>query len=463
MSLVYGCGRVVGDLHEERGMACEDAVGVWCDARHGKYVGVVADGHGDPTCVRSAKGAQLAVDVAIECLRDFTGENDARVLAGLAKRMVKEWKHRVFSDLQERPIEQDELGNMSRDSIELWRRSHPAHLYGSTIVAVLLTSEYCAFFQQGDGLCALVCNDGTITYPMPADDKCVGNLTTSLSDDDAEDCIRFCRIALSENQVMGLFVATDGVDKSYVAREHLDAFFREIIVGAQHLREEALCVSITEMLADVSKFGSRDDASLACVIDNRVSPATVDYLRRVNDSLRLRYELTETREKLVSMSRKHDLLREQSLNGDEEATREYAAYHATWQNLCDCERDLAEQISAIDAASDEPQGGGACLTEFGTSELEDDEERTEPALELEDDEERTEPMPDQEFIDERASARSTPTEYSASGEVMPSTTLDGSSGEKADHGRIRLLVWLVILFACVCGAWVLMASFRMGV
>jgi hypothetical protein len=242
---------------------------------------------------------------------------------------------------------------------------------------------------------------------------------------------------------MGLFVATDGVDKSYVAREHLDAFFREVIVEAQRMREEELCALIAQMLADVSKFGSRDDASLACIIENQIVPSKVDSLHRMNDSLRLRYELTETREKLISMSRKHDLLRERSLDGDEEATREYAVYHATWKNLRDCEHALVEQVTAIDAAFDGPPGGGPCLAESGESELEDDEERTEP-------------MSEHPFIDKEESVLPAPIACSASRAVMPSTALDESSGEKVDHRNIRPLVWVVLLLACVCGVWVIM-------
>ncbi len=444
MSLTYGYGRVKGALHEERGMACEDAVGMWCDARRGLYVGVVADGHGDSTCVRSAVGAQLAVDVAIERLKGHAGGIDARELADVAKDMVREWKRRVLADLSERPIGQDEIGNVDLAVIEQWRMKHPAHLYGATLVAMLLTREYCAFIQQGDGCCALMQADGALVYPVPEDEMCVGNLTTSLSDDDAEERIRYCGISLSENRILGCFVASDGVEKSYVSREHLDAFFRDAVIEAQQKRTEELCTVLTKNLAEVSKHGSRDDSSLACVVECKLASASVDYLRRMNDRLRMRYELTETRDKLVSMSRKHDMLEEQWRRGDGDVAQEYTAYHAAWQDLVQRERTLVEQISAIDEASDDVRIGELESTESDAHGLVDEDESTEI-------------LPEQQPPSEEPPRRAASTEPSSDEAAEPSNVPSAPCRAGAGTRIVWLLVGLIVVLVSACGVWILLS------
>jgi len=60
-----------GYLHITRQIGCEDYADTWSDPSGQFHIAATADGHGDPTCVRSARGARFAVEVALTCLQKF--------------------------------------------------------------------------------------------------------------------------------------------------------------------------------------------------------------------------------------------------------------------------------------------------------------------------------------------------------------------------------------------------------
>ncbi|MGN0362314.1 MAG: protein phosphatase 2C domain-containing protein [Bilifractor sp.] len=60
-----------GYLHIARQIGCEDYADTWSDPSGQFHIAAIADGHGDPTCVRSARGARFAVEVALACLQKF--------------------------------------------------------------------------------------------------------------------------------------------------------------------------------------------------------------------------------------------------------------------------------------------------------------------------------------------------------------------------------------------------------
>ena len=64
---------IIGGSHIKHGKDCEDASGNY--DKPGVSIAVVADGHGDDRCFRSGKGAEFAVECAIEGIRAFVEDS----------------------------------------------------------------------------------------------------------------------------------------------------------------------------------------------------------------------------------------------------------------------------------------------------------------------------------------------------------------------------------------------------
>ena len=86
-------------------------------------IAVICDGHSDPKCFRSARGARMGCEAAVRILKnlfenyledsgpealqrflDRKGEISARVRAGI----LQEWNQKVSEDLKANPITKEE-------------------------------------------------------------------------------------------------------------------------------------------------------------------------------------------------------------------------------------------------------------------------------------------------------------------------------------------------------------------
>lgn len=194
------CDCVKGKSHS----TCEDfahAQTLEVGEESGIVLFAVADGHGSPACVRSARGSELAVRVAIRWLerlansfgadqdqwgrrlledvqermatpRSANGPNNARGLSGapahsvgtsaspcdtFAKSLVTDWRRAVIEDAdpQTNPLTEAELQAV-HDSGYRWEEGHLFRLYGTTLVAGALLPDAVFLLQQGDGCCGVL-------------------------------------------------------------------------------------------------------------------------------------------------------------------------------------------------------------------------------------------------------------------------------------------------------------------
>jgi hypothetical protein len=108
--------------------------------------------------------------------------------------------------------------------------ARPEHLYGTTLVAGVLLPQAVVLLQQGDGCCVVADEGGRFYAPIPEDERCVGNMTSSLCDEDA--AARMRRGVYSRKRMVPLacFVGTDGVDKSLFGEEALFDFCAELML-----------------------------------------------------------------------------------------------------------------------------------------------------------------------------------------------------------------------------------------
>lgn len=280
MDAAYGFAySAQGYNHIKANKICQDSSGCYFD--DDMVVAVVADGHGSSNYPRTDRGSRFAVEAAIAAIRGFVAgvEEDGIDLSvksdqyfeQLAKSILASWYAAVEADLAEHPFTADELADVKKKYSNRYLAGERCEkAYGTTLIAVCQTSAYWFGLQIGDGKCVCISLDGTVYEPIPWDEDCQANVTTSICDTEAIDEFRYCYLPESP---VATFVGTDGIDDSYSSEEELHNLYRGILsIFAEHGREvgeEEVC----EFLPSLSRRGSGDDASIAGVVPASLDPS----------------------------------------------------------------------------------------------------------------------------------------------------------------------------------------------
>lgn len=241
---------------------------------------IVADGHGGDAYPRSARGSQFAAESARHCIAEFLRakkKEPSRVarpensvpseqeVKQLVRSVVKEWNDRVEEDLDAKPLGSSERSVFSekvnaKDKV-------PRHVYGTTLIAAITTENYWFGFHIGDGRCTVLNEDGSFAQPIPWDDRCFLNVTSSICDDDAAER---ARVYIARDKPIAIFVCSDGIEDSYPVNDndkYLAKFYRTLAISFAERDFDDVCTDIKEALPVMSKKGSGDDMSLAGIFD----------------------------------------------------------------------------------------------------------------------------------------------------------------------------------------------------
>lgn len=317
-----------GYNHTKIGKVCEDASDFYNDER--MHICVVADGHGSDNYPRTDKGAKYAVDVAISCIKEFVKNADPKkvlddercdfvLLLQLAKSILNRWHQSVDDDYNRNPFEEKELEKVS----EKYRRRYLSEkeenrciekAYGCTLIAYVVTSEYSFGLQIGDGKCVVVDRYGNFTEPIPWDENCQFNVTTSICDSDSIEEFRF---SVSDQIPTAVFCGSDGIDDSYANPEELHALYRSILKIFVEHGVEVGRNEIREYLPVLTKKGSGDDVSIGVILDMDHAIEIAPLMEIQAQLFKRSTELSEKKHKLKTISeRKESLLNKlQSLFG----------------------------------------------------------------------------------------------------------------------------------------------------
>lgn len=245
---------VRGESHVRSNMPNQDALA------HARAEGwsflAVADGHGSSRHHRSDRGAAFAVEAAIALLRSCAGDLGsgaaARVIPTLARDLVAAWRERVEADIRGFPVRE--------------RPGFDSHaVYGATCLAAAIGPGGALFLQIGDGDMLASGPEGEVGRAIPLDPRLVGPGTFSLCQPDAPDRVHVRFFAAPHPLSAPDFVmaATDGLSKSYRDDDLFLAVPRWI---RQTLRATPLGDMLRDFepwLAECSRLGSRDDATVA--------------------------------------------------------------------------------------------------------------------------------------------------------------------------------------------------------
>jgi serine/threonine protein phosphatase PrpC len=266
-----------GKSHIEKNIPCQDAADVYLDS-HGTFsIAVVADGHGGSKYFRSQTGSSLAVTVAMQSLREYHGtiarqkaaffdrkknpeEKKREItcsLKQLERNIIYQWRNAVKDHLDKNPLTEREkeickTGNIEYDDLE----NLPV-LYGTTLLAALISSSFWLVLQIGDGLCVVLENDGA-KLPIKEDERLAFGRTTSLCDTEA---IENFRENFGFNPIKGITVATDGVADSFEPEKYLQ-FNQELYEKFINFSNTAK-KDLREFLPELSERGSGDDVAIA--------------------------------------------------------------------------------------------------------------------------------------------------------------------------------------------------------
>jgi hypothetical protein len=268
---------VQGERHKKHGQPCEDFALHYRDERYS--FAIVSDGHGGDMYFRSGRGSRFACEAAAECFNTFTDQLFAgysrhgqfspkdiypafdEILPGLCGSIHEAWRRRVLDDWKH-DVPDFEALNLDPTVYD----ENACIAYGCTLIAVAATKAFWFGLQIGDGKCVMLESVDGFSEPIPWDDACQFNITTSLCEKNAPELFRhFAGADLPE----ALFIGTDGVDNSFPLEENekkIASMYRIILDNFKGEGFEKGRRQLEDFLPVLTGRGSGDDVSIAGIL-----------------------------------------------------------------------------------------------------------------------------------------------------------------------------------------------------
>ena len=354
-----------GESHKSTEKPCQDCA--WAESSESLSMAIVCDGHGGEPYFRSQYGSQFAVEIAKKAIRSFVdsmeessftvkgkrsvfedkpftdyGTNDGKeheidnhahkALMWLFSSIISQWNDTIAKDACERDLdewEQIHVDQKYKDDFHAKQQDPSAtfeKIYGCTLMAYVQTPTYWFAFHIGDGKFVTLHNEGEgieFRQPIPWDERCFLNKTTSLCDSHVLEEFRYCYQG-DGTFPRAVFLGSDGMDDSYGDGENLYNFYIQLFKTIIQKGKDKALIELKKSLPIISKRGSKDDMSVACVYnDSALSAmffALTDYqMARYNE------QFNSIEEKVAQLSQKiGDCGNPEKLNQKEQIELEYA-------------------------------------------------------------------------------------------------------------------------------------------
>lgn len=294
-----------GESHRATNKVCQD-YSYSNTYENGIVVAIVCDGHGGKRYFRSHIGSQLAGKITERNVRtfidsidstlfvdkpytsssaiatqisnaDFDKENNIdKAFRQLFSSIIYEWNTQIVEHAKNTPLTEEELNDMESLWVEEFNNGKSLEkVYGCTLMACVITPTYWFAFHIGDGKCISFDDEANWREPIPWDERCFLNKTTSLCDSTAIDEFRYCYQGKGDYPI-AIFLGSDGVDDSFGAEENLANFYIQIIKEIIKGSKDDVIREIESTLPQLSRIGSKDDISLAVIYNKerlvKVSP-----------------------------------------------------------------------------------------------------------------------------------------------------------------------------------------------
>ena len=259
-----------GASHIKKNKECQDAsISV---SNENCAIAIVCDGHGGDDYVRSATGSSLACNIALKnilyFLRDANSEeleaHHDKMLKTLEASIIAGWSEAIYEDYAQHPFTEKELSVLSEKARKKYLEGKIDSAYGTTLIAVVLTTEFWFGIHIGDGKCVAINRESKFGQPIPWDEKCFLNATTSLCDSNA---INNFRHFFSYKLPAAIFIGSDGIDDCFNNNEQLYNLYRTVLYSFATTDFDAAKADLEDYLPRLSAKGSGDDVSIAAVMD----------------------------------------------------------------------------------------------------------------------------------------------------------------------------------------------------
>ena len=289
----------------------------------------VSDGHGSSPHFWSDKGAEFAIQAAVELLAAsidkvldaMDASEYKKANKNLAKSYVKRWNRKCFEylcsveiddlkvkskELEERDPdiakryldELHELKKLAKDYNEIvskipmltyenqkeignlvteFSKLSLKEIFGCTSVVYFQAKDSPKWyaFKIGDSDLFVDFGDG-FSKPIKDDPKCFLNETTSLCNSKASDSFCFPEEQFLDKVPISIFASTDGVANSFSSEEYLSRFYGRIQFSFDEDGEFIGERDIKNYIPELSERGSGDDVSIAGIVtyDNSIEART---------------------------------------------------------------------------------------------------------------------------------------------------------------------------------------------
>lgn len=301
--LHYSCQ---GESHILVNKVCQDAS--FSQTADGVSMAIVCDGHGGARYFRSDVGSKMAVEATRTCVSAFVKEVDIKLFAGkpftqkqaitseasanaptkdtqtdkalrqLFSSIIYSWHKKMEEHAQSAPLTDEEREKVDARYIADFKSGKGLEkTYGCTLMCYVCAPGYWFAFHVGDGKCIAFDENGNWCEPIPWDERCFLNKTTSLCDSSAIDEFRYCYEG-DGHFPLAVVLGSDGMDDSFGESENMVNFYVQVLKLLASKGEEDARKTIEEALPQLSKIGSKDDMSIAVVYDDEILSEKVPQL-----------------------------------------------------------------------------------------------------------------------------------------------------------------------------------------
>ena len=285
-----------GESHKATDKVCQDFSYSHID-ENGLAVAVVCDGHGGKRYFRSDVGARFATEIIANNVKEFVNNIDEALLVGqpftqqaavqteidrhdfrkekpidmafrqLFASIIGQWQQRIEQHAAANPLTEKEIAQVEEQYKKEFLSGYKLEkTYGCTLMAYVSTPKYWFAFHLGDGKMISFDQEAQWKEPVLWDDRCFLNKTTSICDSDALNEFRYTYQGDGVFPV-AVFLGSDGMDDSFGEEANLVNFYVQVAKSLVKEGFDATFADIKDTLPVLSKRGSQDDMSIACVFD----------------------------------------------------------------------------------------------------------------------------------------------------------------------------------------------------
>ena len=455
-----------GESHKATDKVCQDYS--YSEINERLAIAIVCDGHGGTRYFRSDVGAKFATEITKECVTTFIEGIDQDLFKGksltqvyalnteikndnftkktkvdaamrqLFSSIIFRWQDKILNHAHNTPLTDTERASLDPRFVDDFDAKQSLEkTYGCTLMCYVQTDAYWFAFHLGDGKCIAFDQNGEWSEPIPWDERCFLNKTTSLCDSSAIDEFRYCYQGNGEFPV-AVFLGSDGIDDSFGETTNMVNFYAQVAKMLANDSYEESMTTIKSTLPELSAKGSQDDMSIACVYDDgrmgevvksiigwqqrNVLEAIVDLNQRIEKLLNkynqfegkksfTRSEMIDFQYTVTSLKRAYQSKREQAKKYDrfsQELGGEFEHYNDELgfgeQLVLVAEQRLAEQpvetaevaAEQVEVVENEPNEGSTAKTEETAAEAKDASDNEATIVEVEHTSQSTEEVVDLE-------------------------------------------------------------------